>query len=111
MVLTVTGMESAPTAAQVAGPALVLCGLVLLGRSVGWRSLPLLTGCVVLVGYLGSALFYDNQADVPLDLRSSGMDEIGRDPASVIFLLPAIWLVLAGSVLSRGRQRRPVDHC
>lgn len=101
VVLTATGVEYAPAAAQVAGPALVFCGLVPLGRSVGWRSLPLVTVCVLLVGYLGSALFYDNQADVPPDLRSSGMDEIGRDPASVVFLLPAIWLVLAGSVLSR----------
>lgn len=93
-------------AAQVAGPALVLCGLVPLGRSVGWRSLALVTVCLVLVGYLASALFYHDQADLPPDLRSPGMDEIGRDPAGVIILLPVIWLLLAGSVLSR----RSTDH-
>ncbi len=111
VLLTATSGEYGPEVAQVFGPMLTLLGLVLLGRAAGWPSLPLMTVCVVAVGYLGSALFYDDQADVPPDLRVSGMDEIGRDPASVVILLPAVWLVLVVAVLSRrwsGRPSRPL---
>ena len=68
-----------------------------------------MTVCTVVVGLAASALFYDHQADVPADLRVSGMDEIGRDPASVILLLPIIWLVLVVAIWSRrvsGRSPR-----
>ncbi len=101
VLLTATSGDYAPAAAAVVGPVIVLAGLAWLAWAVGWWSLPLMTVAVVIVGLIGSALFYDDQADVPPDLRVSGMDEIGRDPASVVVALPLIWIVLAVVVLIR----------
>ncbi len=85
--------------------------MAFLGRSTGWPSLLVVSVCVVGAGLLGSAWFYDDQAGVPADLRSSGVDEIGRNPASVIFLLPVVWLVLAAAAFSRRwpRTGAPAD--
>jgi hypothetical protein len=94
VLLTATSGNYAPEGTQVLGPTLALLGLVWLGRTSGWWSVPIVTASVVVVGYVGSALFYDGQADVPPELRASGMDEIGRDPGSVIILLPVVWLAL-----------------
>ncbi|CAA9513418.1 MAG: hypothetical protein AVDCRST_MAG53-2910 [uncultured Solirubrobacteraceae bacterium] len=83
------------------GPIGALLGFACLGRAAGWKSIRIATVCVVAVGYAASALFYDNQADVPPDLRVSGMDEISRNPGSVIFVLPAVWIVLLIGIATR----------
>lgn len=99
-ILTATSGEYASESLQVVGPATVLVGLIALGRAAGWSSIPLMTVCVLLAGWVGSAFFYDHQADVPPDLRVSGMDEIGRNPASVVLLLPFVWTVLVLAIVS-----------
>lgn len=93
--LAATGGEYASAEAQVVGAVLATGGLMLLGRAVGWRSIPITTVCVVIVGYVGSALFFERQPEI------SGMDQIGRDPASVILALPFIWIILALAAATR----------
>lgn len=101
VVLTASSGEWAPTA--LAAPALVgVCvGLIVMTWSTGWPVLPVVTLSVLLVGTIASALFYDDQAGVPPDLRVSGMDEIGRDPASVVFVLPFAWVLIVVVLVCR----------
>lgn len=78
-----------------------------LGRTAGWWSLPVATATIYAVGAAASALFYDGQADVPPDNRVTGMDEIGIDPGSVVFVLPFVWVLLVLAIVSRRWPQPP----
>lgn len=123
LVATAVGLAALLTAcsgtwapAAVAIPSLIffVAGIVVLAWKAGWVTLPLLTVSVVAVGAISSALFYDDQANVPPDLRVSGMDEIGRDPGSVVIALPFMWLLLLLTLAVRYRRwqagRKPVEE-
>lgn len=92
--LTACSGNWAPAVVAVPVLAFTVYGMVALAWATGWVVLPLVTASVIAVGEISSALFYDHQADVPPDLRVSGMDEIGLDPRSVTILLPFIWILL-----------------
>lgn len=106
-ILTGTSGTWAPTWLGVGGSLAAAALYLGLGRSAGWWSIPIATATVFGVGAGASALFYDDQADIPPDNRLTGIDAIGVDPANVTILLPVVWVLLVLATLSRRWPRRP----